>query len=400
MGVRAVGAVGVESGVGGLAFSQGWHSRALVGPGWPALLQCGTAPLVGCGSLRLITGYVEACRLLIDRHWSRAAARCEPVGPASAMSVTEMDPPRHTVIRRLLSHAFSSRSLETMRSQLQHRAVQQLAVLVAGGPPADLIGGFAKPFAFMVHCDLLGVPEPSRPALYRWSLARAADPNAGPQEIYAAEVALHRAVTEALGHVRRDPCVGLLAELIAAQARGVLTETELRGLAASLFFDGHVLAAAQITNGLLCLLTHRDQLQQLTADSVLMPAIEEVLRFSPSITVGMTRIATQRSKQVGAPAAGCASAKAVAFGLVNRDPAMVDNAHRFDITRTPNRHLSFGRGPHHCLGAHLMRLELDVAFTTLLMGLPALDLAIDERRLIWSASRTIRSLHTLPLTWS
>jgi cytochrome P450 len=388
--------------VGGLAFAQGWHSRALVGPGWLASLRLdGTAPSVEGKWLRLITGYDEACQFLIDRRWSRAAARREPIGPASAMSVTEMDPPRHTVIRGLLSHTFSSRSLELMRSRLEHRAAEQLAVFVAPGPPADLVGGFAAPFAFTVHCDLLGVPEHSRPVLYRWSLTRAVDPDSGPNEIYAAEVGLHWAVTEVLDYLRRDPREGLLGELIAAQKRGILTETELRGVAASLFFDGHVLAGAQIANGLLCLLTHRDQLRGLRADSAqLVPAVEEVLRFSPSITVGMTRIAAPQSHRCGAPAVCSAPATAVAFGLVNRDPTIFGDAHRFDITRTPNRHLSFGRGIHHCLGACLMRLELDVAVTMLLNELPGLDLAVDERHLAWSASHTIRGLHTLPLTWS
>ena len=401
-GGRGLGGDEVETGVGGLAFAQGWHSRALVGPGWLASLRLdGTARPVEGRSLRLITGYVEACQFLTDRRWSRAAARREPIGPASAMSVTEMDPPRHTVIRGLLSHTFSPRSLEVMRSRLEHRAAEQLAVFVAPGPPADLVGGFAAPFAFMVHCDLLGVPEHSRPVLYRWSLARAVDPDAGPHEIYAAEVGLHRAVTEVLDYLRRDPREGLLGQLIAARKRGVLTETELRGVAASLFFDGHVLAAAQIANALLCLLTHRDQLRGLRADPAqLITAVEEMLRFSPSITVGMTRIATQQSHRRGTPAVGSAAATAVTFGLVNRDPTIFDDANHFDITRTPNRHLSFGRGTHHCLGAYLMRLELDVAVTTLLNELPGLDLAVDERHLAWSASRTIRSLHTLPLTWS
>jgi cytochrome P450 len=135
-----LGSDGIETGAGGLAFAQGWHSRALVGPGWLASLRlAGTARSVEGRSLQLITGYVEACQFLTDRRWNRAAARRQPIGPASAMSVTEMDPPRHTVIRGVLSHAFSFQSLELMRSRREHRAAERLAVFVAPGPPADLV---------------------------------------------------------------------------------------------------------------------------------------------------------------------------------------------------------------------------------------------------------------------
>jgi cytochrome P450 len=190
---------------------------------------------------------------------------------------------------------------------------------------------------------------------------------------------------------RRGEMPGLFASLLAARECDQLTETELTGLAASLFFDGHILAAAQIANAVLCLLLHPDQFGQVRADPALIRlAAEEVLRWSPSITLGMTRLARPPADQ----------AASVAFGVVNRDTAVFNQPERFTVTRQPNRHLSFGCGRHHCLGAHLMRIELLVALHAVLSGLDRVQLAIAEHRLLWSASRTVRAVTRLPLHWT
>nr|WP_277816897.1 cytochrome P450 [Streptomyces sp. CT34] len=117
------------------------------------------------------------------------------------------------------------------------------------------------------------------------------------------------------------------------------------------------------------------------------PTVEETLRFSPAITVGMTRV----------DAAGVSAA--VAFGLANRDPVVFQAPNRFDPTRTGPRHLSFGLGPHHCLGAALMRAELRIALTTLLTHLPGLRPAVEDDVLDWTSTTTVRGLSNLPLAW-
>lgn len=382
-----------EHGSGGAAFVEARHPRMLVGPAWPGVLDVSSVRSVEGLQVEVVTGYRRACQLLTGALWGRAvAARRELVGPASAMSVTEMDPPRHTWLRGLIGKAFAPRAVERLRPGIQRQATDLLAKLRIGGPHSDFLSQFCAPFAFAVHCDLLGVPEPARPVLYEWSLARSARPDATAAQVHAAEVGLHDAVVEVLAHQReRGAAPGLFASLLAVREQGGLTETELTGLAASLFFDGHILASTQIANAMLCLLLHPDQLNQVRADPSLIPAAaEEVLRWSPSITLGMTRTT---SIPVG-------QAAGVAFGLTNRDPAIFDEPDRFIVTRQPNRHLSFGRGVHHCLGAHLMRTELHVALNTVLRELPDVRLAVAERTLSWSASLTVRSLNSLPLHWT
>ncbi len=392
----------VTTGIGGLSFVQARHPAMLTGPIEPDMaLPPGAAVLPDGRTVLLVTAHEQARVFLTDPRWSRAAAAGQqPVGPASAMSVTELDPPRHTFVRGVVSRMFSPRAVQQLRARIQRRAADLIDAMVAAGPPADLVSSFCAPFAFAVHCDLLGVPVRARETIRALSLARSGRPGMTAQETYNAEVALHRGVTEALNDIRRHGGDGILAELLAMREHAPLTGGELTGLASSLFFDGHLLASAQITSAVLSLLCHPGQLRLLAGDPrVLAPAVEELLRWSPSITLGMPRMASA-PVDIGSRRMTPGQTAAVAFGLANRDDAVFDDPHRLDLSRDPNNHLSFGRGIHHCLGAYLMRLELDTALGALLHRLPNLALAVGERQLAWSASHTIRLLPQLPLKWT
>lgn len=307
------------------------------------------------------------------------------------MSVTDMDPPRHTRFRGLIGNAFSARAVERLRPHIARRASELVGELRAIGPPADLVTRFCVPFAFGVHCDLLGIPDDTRSALLFWSLARSGRPGASPGQIAEVERGLVSVVTHVLDRQRRSgDGDGLFPVLLQHHRDGELSDDEIVGLAASLFFDGHILASAQIAHAVLCLLLHPEQLRRIRIDPTLIPAAaEEVLRFSPAITLGMTRM----------PISVGATAASVAFGLVNRDPAVFRHPNIFSIDRRPNPHLSFGRGVHHCLGAALMRQELQVAIEALLCSLPRLSLAEPEHAIGWWASLAVRSLETLVLDW-
>nr|WP_272902859.1 cytochrome P450 [Streptomyces sp. BA2] len=245
---------------------------------------------------------------------------------------------------------------------------------------------FCIPFAYATHCDVLGVPEQVRGELYRWSCARSAGPDTSGPQLYRAETGLHRAVSDLLLSSRR--LGGLLGELAEAHKGGAVSGQELTGLAASLFFDGHILASNQLANALLCLFVHPSHLARLLADPALLDAtVEETLRYSPSITIGMTRLTHTGSRA------------AVAFGTANRDPHVFNEPDRFIPLRAAPHHLSFGRGPHHCLGAELVRAELRTALTVLFNRLPGLRLAAADDAVTWSASATVRGPQKLPVKW-
>ncbi len=373
----------VRRGSGGRAFLA---REELAGP---ARLPDGPGPVP-----RLIGGYEESRRMLTAPAWSRAGAvHRVPVGPATAMSVTDMDPPHHTRVRALLNGSFSARAVRAHRPGLEQRARDLVARMREAGGAGDVLEAFCRPFAFAAHCDVLGVPEAVRPALRHWSVARTA--GAGAAVTHRAELRLHDLVRPVLDR----PGPGLLGALADACAAGRLTRRELTGLSASLFFDGHVLAAAQLANALLCLVLVPSRLDRLRehTPALVGPVVEEALRCHPAITLSMVRTATT----------GPAVSAAAVIPLANRDPRVFADPDRFDPDRfevgpgrSPRRHLSFGRGPHHCPGAELTRLQLRIGLAALVHGLPGLRLAVDEATLTWSVSPAVRTLDALPVRWT
>ena len=376
------------------------HSSMLIGPVQSGIDPPDAVRLPDGRQVLLVTGYKQARSFLTDPSYSRSAATgSPPVGPASAMSMTELDPPRHTFIRGVVSHMFSARAVQRKREQIERRAADLVQSLAKSGSPVDLVSSFCAPFSFSVHCDLLGVPAHARTEIRALSIRRSGRPGASVLETYQAELALQEAVSDALNYVRNQGGDGVFAELIAMHERSLLTDSELTGIASSLFFDGHLLASAQIANAVLSLLCHPDQLRLLIGNpSALLNATEELLRWNPSITLGMPRMAST-SANIGDRCISPGQIATVAFGIVNRDRTIFAEPERLDVRRSPNRHLSFGAGIHHCLGAHLMRMELHTALVSLLASLPGLKLAVDEDQIEWSASHTIRMLLHLPIQW-
>ncbi|MEU4448761.1 cytochrome P450 [Actinosynnema sp. NPDC050801] len=378
--------VGTTRGFGGSDFVEGRHRRHLVGE---------TVP----DHDLLVTGYRETKEFLGEVRLSRAAVseRITPRGPALRMSVTEMDSPVHTRIRGLVGGAFSARRSERLRPLVERTAEQLLGELVRSGPTADLVTGFA-PLAFTAHCELLGVPVDRREPVWRRSVDRLAAVDA--EQTYRAELRLHDEVSDVLDRGGLPP--GLLADLVAAHRdAGLLTATELTGVAASLFFDGHALATAQIGNAALAVLTRPALHAELREDRGLLDGvIEESLRHSPSVTLSMARIATS-DLDLGGTRVKAGQRVVSAIPLANRDPEVFDSPHEFDPSRQANRrHLTFGRGAHHCVGAHLTRIVVRAALGALL-DLPARPkLAVPEEELAWYASPTMRGLKALPVRWN
>jgi cytochrome P450 len=348
----------------------------------------------------LITGYDAASALLRDPRLRRAAVSeaLSHRGPALRMSITEMDQPEHARVRRLISGAFSARRIERLRPDLERTADRWLNRLLAGPPPVALHARFCAPLAFDSHCLVLGVPDKHRETLWRLSLRRSGGPDIPPEEVHAAETELHQYVAGMLFDTSPAP-FGLFAELIAAhRERGVITERELTGIAASLFFDGHLLTANQITNSVLCLLTLPHALGIPDDPAQVGAVVEELLRFCPSVTMSMPRIATEDIDQDGVHIRA-GDTVVMALPLVNRDRRAVSEPDRIDIFRRDRHHLSFGHGMHYCLGAHLARTLTQVALAALTRRLPGPALAVPEDELDWYVTPNMRGIRELPLTW-
>jgi cytochrome P450 len=172
---------------------------------------------------------------------------------------------------------------------------------------------------------------------------------------------------------------------------------ELTSMVFLLMVAGHETTVHLITNGVWALLRHPDQLERLRAEPALIEsAVEEMLRYCGPVRHSTSRFALQDTEFLGQtiPAGEMIMASLLS---ANHDPEQFAEPERFDITRTPNRHLSFGSGIHFCLGAPLARLEAMIAIHLLLERLPRLRLAVEPSALRWRTGLLIHGLEQLPV---
>jgi cytochrome P450 len=311
------------------------------------------------------------------------------------------DPPDHTRLRSLVSKAFTPKVVESMRAGTE-QVVDELLDAALDAGQVDLLEAFAYPLPVRVICDLLGVPLEDQDRFKGWSdaLARGLDPDfLLTDEVIAArgEAALQfsQYFFELLAERRRAPGEDLLSRLAQAEDGGtVLSEAEMLSTCILLLVAGHETTVNLIAGGTLALLEHPDQLERFRADpGVQRSAIEEMLRFvSP---VQLTGRALLEDCEFGGIefAAGDFAMLLLASG--NRDPDQFEDPERFDVTRTPNNHLGFGFGIHHCLGAPLARMEAQVALSALVRRAP--DLALIGEGVTYKLNIVLRGMESLPV---
>ncbi|WP_425070785.1 cytochrome P450 [Sagittula sp. S175] len=318
--------------------------------------------------------------VLRDRRFGR-----EPLSPpvvpdhlaafyaVEAHSMLELEPPRHTRLRGLVTRAFTSRRIAALRPDIATLTHQLIDALPEGG--ADLLPAFCQPLPVIVICRLLGVPESHADQLLRWSNAMVAMYQA--RRTRAIEDAAARAAAEfttflqdLIAHRRKTPADDLLTHLIAAEEQGDrLTPEELVTTVILLLNAGHEATVHTLGNGIKALL---EAGTPITADSA-EQSVEEILRHDPPLHM-FTRTAYEevtlhghrfrRGDQV-----------ALLLGAANRDPERWPDPHRFDQNRPVQPNTSFGAGLHFCVGAPLARLELQTALPILVARLPRLALA-------------------------
>jgi cytochrome P450 len=172
---------------------------------------------------------------------------------------------------------------------------------------------------------------------------------------------------------RAEPRDDLVSHLALAEERGqTLTDDELVASAILLLNAGHEASVNAFGNGVVTLLQHPEQLELLRADEGLVPtALEEMIRYDAPLQL-FERTASE-DMQVGDVTVRAGQKVAALLGSANRDPAAFEDADRFDIARQPNHHIGFGAGLHHCLGAPLARMELQISMPTLLRRFPRLE---------------------------
>ncbi|MEQ0564854.1 cytochrome P450 [Amycolatopsis sp. NEAU-NG30] len=355
----------------------------------------------------LATSYSDARALLADSrlrkdndrmmelYRARQAADTPERGFSSALEahLLNLDPPDHTRLRKLVTQAFTRRTVERLRPRLEQVAAELLDD-VEGAGTVDLLDAFASPLPIIAICELLGVPHADRARFRTWSgtIVRSADP----AQLQDHSTALAAYLAELIEAKRAAPGEDLLSGLVhVTDAGDRLSEVELLSMAFLLLVAGHETTVNLIGNGVLILLRRPELLARLRQDPALIPgAIEEFLRFESPVHLATLRF-TAEPVRVGEVEIPAGEFVLVSLLAANRDAARFPDPHECDITRPAGGHLAFGHGIHHCLGAPLARMEGEIALRALLgrFGNLELDAAPDSVR--WQESVLTRGLDTL-----
>jgi cytochrome P450 len=300
---------------------------------------------------------------------------------SSALSeeiLSVIDPPLHRKLRRLVSQAFTARTV----SELQPRIVELSAQLLDGieGDEFDLVADFAYPLPVIVIAELLGVPAEDRTLFRGWSDRMLSMQVDDPVDMQFGDDAgddyerlvkeplkeMHAYLQEHVDDRRANPGDDLISRLVAAEVEGErLTDRQAVEFGALLLMAGHVSTSLLLGNTVLCLEENPQVAAELRADVSLVPAvIEEVLRQRPPITL-MARVTTQEVTVNGVtiPANRMVSPSLLS---ANHDERVFADPERFDPRRANNQQVAFGHGIHYCLGGPLARLEGKIALEALL----------------------------------
>jgi cytochrome P450 len=287
------------------------------------------------------------------------------------------DPPAHTRVRRLIMGALSPRAIAEMEGDIVS-LVERLLARLAEKREVDLIEDYAAAIPIEVIGNLLGVPREEREPLRGWSLAilGALEPVIGKEAFARGNAAVREflAYLETLVARRRakpgNPERDVLTRLIQGEDDGGhLTEKELLHNCIFLLNAGHETTTNLIGNGLVALSKHPSEKKRLIENPQLIKtAIEEILRFESSNQLG-NRMTTERVELGGVTMEAGASIT-LCIGAANRDPQQFNDPEKFDISRTPNRHLAFATGAHQCAGMALARLEGAIAISHFLKKFP------------------------------
>jgi cytochrome P450 len=321
-------------------------------------------------------------------------------GGGGGQFMLQQDPPNHTRLRKLVSKAFTPRAAEAWRPRVREIVDGLLARPVEAGR-IDVIADLALPVPSRLICEMLGVPFEDRDRFTTWT-ADATHLLAGdllpPEQRVRSEtsvVAFAAYFRELIEARRRRLGDDLLSVLIRAEEEGdSLSPEELLVQGMGLLVAGFETTIGLIGNGLHALARHEGQLATLRESPGLAPrAVEECLRFDPPI--GVTTRVLHADAEFGDRLIPRDTQVWALLAAANRDPEVFPEPDRFDVTRHPNPHLSFGGGTHLCLGAHLARMEAQEAIGGLARRVVALEPAYD--RIAWGPS-LFRVPATLPMT--
>ncbi|MEU4655719.1 cytochrome P450 [Streptomyces sp. NPDC023723] len=309
----------------------------------------------------------------------------EPFHTLNDHGMLDLEPPDHTRIRRLVSKAFTPRTVERLQPYVRNLAGDLVARLVAAGG-GDLLTDVAEPLPVAVIAELLGIPEADRAPLRPWSADICGMYELNPSRETAARavrasVEFSDYLRELIAARREHPGADLISGLVAAHDEDDdrLTEQEMISTCVLLLNAGHEATVNATVNGWWALFRNPEQLAALRADHSLVPtAVEELMRYDTPLQLFERWVLDEI--EIGNAVLPRGAEVALLFGSANHDPAVFAAPDRLDLARRDNPHISFSAGLHYCIGAPLARIELAASMTALLEQAPTLALAAEPER--------------------
>jgi cytochrome P450 len=314
------------------------------------------------------------------------------------------DGPDHRRLRSLVEKAFARREVDQMQERLRWLATEQIRIAThrAKDGRIEFIDGFARPYPLAVICELLGLPAEDRAKFTKW-FSGFSRVSSLPQllgllpSMFRLKKYLQNRFAQERGDVS-DPGESLIAALVCAESEGEqLDSEELVAMVFLLLIAGHETSVYLIGNAMLVLLQRPDVRSALKDDwSLVDRFIEEVLRFASPVQFAKPRFVAADFEFHG-QALKRGELVFPVLAAANFDPAEFEDPGEFKLNRSTNRHLSFGSGPHTCLGLKLARAEVAIALEEILAAWPDFAADFDVERPDWSKRMGMRSLSTLKL---
>jgi cytochrome P450 len=345
-----------------------------------------------------VLGYDEVRLVLGDP--VRFSSAIYGVGSVKTMgrNIVVMDPPEHSTHRRLVQAAFSKRTTERWQAEIAQPLVNERLsddFVAQGG--AELMRQFCITYPISVIHHILGLPPENLGQVHQWAIGLL---------LYRSHMEIAQLCAARLGHLvaehvglrRREPRDDVISALCQARlpTGESLSDEEITTFLRVFLNAGSETTTSALGSLFLHLLSDRDQFELVRSDAAYVPrAVEEALRLEPSLGVTW-RVCTEYT-ELGGVAIPAGSPICVGIAAANRDPRHYPDPDRFDITRQADPHVTFGHGPHVCLGQHVARMEMATALATFLDRLPKLRLAPGP--IPSSRGVTFRSPISVPVRW-
>ncbi|PKW18146.1 cytochrome P450 [Saccharopolyspora spinosa] len=355
----------------------------------------------------IVTGSAEARSVLMDRRlckdiWFGTAFAGKHLRPNAVRTawhpdlvrynLLNVDPPVHSRLRRAMARALDADLLNRVGERVEV-TTNELASRVPVGETIDLVEAFAAPLAFSGVAELVGIPEPNREDVHRWTIPLvyfrpAEEVSEGGENL----LALLRGLLE---DRRSQPGDDLLSRLAhPSDPSDVLSDQELISLVSNMVMAGYETTQQLISVGVLGLIEHPEQLAILRSDPTRVPkALDELLRWVSPAPFSTPRYTTEEI-EIGGVRVPRGEIVLVAVDAVNHDPEVRSCPHAIDFDSSPT-HIAFGRGIHFCAGASLARMQGELAFAALLEHFKEWELISTVEDLEWTHTHITRSLESL-----